>query len=53
MYVTMQKQFEEQFERPDIEDKKKRLKIIRLDRITPINHSNIKKHNKEYQQNIK
>lgn len=53
MYIKIQKRFEEQVEKPAIEAKKKKLKLIRLSRVTPINHSEIKKHNKRYQEKVK
>ena len=52
MYVKMQKMFEDQFEKPEKEKKIKRLKLIRLKRITPINHSEIKRHNKKYKEKL-
>ncbi|CAI2366318.1 unnamed protein product [Moneuplotes crassus] len=52
MYVKMQKMFEDQYVKPEKEKKLKRLKLIRLDRITPINHSEIKLHNKQYKEKL-
>lgn len=52
MYIKMHQNFQETFEKEEKESKKKKLKLIRLDRITPINHSEIKRHNKEYKEKV-
>ena len=42
MYIKMKKAFEDEFENPEQEDKIKKLENIRQNRVTPIDHVEIK-----------
>lgn len=53
LYLQLEEKFNREFVLPEIESQKKKLEEIKQSRITPIDHTDLEKHRKQYEEQVK